>query len=213
VERGNLQSLWLTPIGITESHNEPRIPPLTQKSWRAALEEKFSVGTNAVLMTDSASAYREVPHPGIREKHAVNHSEHEYSRSVDVLKDVDTKERRPGMAGTQTLDHEWRLLKGDLPETGFSSVPKIRAQVITFIRGSAPTWSAVVFVALPPKSRYQARTRGIICLAMFTRALLNWGPGNHFKNKNNQGVPARLFVRFQRPGGKHENIYNSKTSG
>ena len=81
----------------------------------------FSDTANVVLMTDSAAAYKNVVRAGIVQKHRVNHSEHEYSRSVDVLRDTATGERRPGMAGTQFLDHEWRLLKADLPVTGLSA--------------------------------------------------------------------------------------------
>ena len=72
-------------------------------------------------MTDSAKAYKEVDHPGIKEKFRVNHSEHEYSRSISVLRNTATGERRPGMAGTQFLDHEWGLLKRDKPLTGLSA--------------------------------------------------------------------------------------------
>jgi ribosomal protein L32 len=121
VERGNLASLWLSPVGITTSRGEPRMPPLKNDKWLAVCNQIFRDDTKAVLMTDSAGAYREVQHPGIVEKHKVNHSEHEYSRSVDILRDISTGHRRPGMAGTQFLDHEWRLLKEDKPVTGLSA--------------------------------------------------------------------------------------------
>ena len=122
VQRGNLESLWLTPVGVTESRGEPRVPPLSCETWSSVVAEIFDKDTNAVLMTDSAAAYREVggPADGVVEKHAVNHSDHEWARSIDVLKDVDSGRRGPAMAGTQLLDHEWSLLKRELPVTGVS---------------------------------------------------------------------------------------------
>lgn len=48
--------------------------------------------TNCVLMTGIALTYRLVKPPGIVAHYTVNHSEHEYSRSEDILRDVVTKE-------------------------------------------------------------------------------------------------------------------------
>lgn len=145
VERGNLGSLWMKPIGVTESRGEPRVPPLSLDTWKGVIQQIFAPSTNAVLMTDSAQAYREVggPEQGIVEKHAVNHSAHEFSRSISVLKDVQTGERRPGMAGTQFLDHEWRLLKADLPITGLSGRTEAqRERLDSYIR--AAQWKRMV---------------------------------------------------------------------
>ena len=81
----------------------------------SACKALFKEGkTNGVLMTDGALTYRLVKPAGIVEHFTVNHTEHEYSRSEDIIKDVVTKERRAGMAGTQFLDHEWRMLKREL---------------------------------------------------------------------------------------------------
>ena len=76
---------------------------------------------DVVQMTDSALAYNAYCPPGVVQRHYVNHQEKEYSRSVDMLGNTETGENIPGMAGTQFLDHEWRLLKASLPETGDSA--------------------------------------------------------------------------------------------
>jgi hypothetical protein len=88
VQRGDTSKFWLRPVGVTESHGEGRLPPLCGDFWSACCDELFSEDTHAVLLTDSAAAYRERTHVGIVEKHHVNHSEHEYSRSVDIRKDT-----------------------------------------------------------------------------------------------------------------------------
>jgi hypothetical protein len=56
----------------------------------------------------------------MRSASKVNHSEHEYSRSVSVLADTETRDHRSGMAGTQLLDHLWGLLKSGLPTGGLT---------------------------------------------------------------------------------------------
>ena len=77
-------------------------------------------------MTDSAAAYNAVQHDGIKEHHTVNHSEKEFSRSVSVLKDTSSGARRPGCAGTQLLDHEWSVIKQQLPRNLSAKTPQGR---------------------------------------------------------------------------------------
>eukprot|EP00969_Alexandrium_andersonii_P218065 9631267-Alexandrium_andersonii.AAC.1 len=64
------------------------MPKLKNSQWADVAGRLFEPGTNAVLMTDSCSAYLQVEHPGIVDKHNVNHSEGEYFRSVDALANV-----------------------------------------------------------------------------------------------------------------------------
>ncbi|CAE7810810.1 MCM7, partial [Symbiodinium necroappetens] len=116
IQRGNPSNFYLESLGVTVSHGEPRVPPLTASAWRQNCDKFFDVDANVVLMTDSAQAYASVNVPGIVEKHTVNHSEHEFSRSVSVLQNVSTQERRPGVAGTQLVDREWGHLKDMLPD-------------------------------------------------------------------------------------------------
>ena len=90
-------------------------------------------------MTDSASAYVDVDDiPGIVDRHFVNHSQKpfaEFTRPVSVLGNVNNKEHRDAMAGTQLIDHEWRVLKRDLPEGGISAAtPAGRARLNAYIR-------------------------------------------------------------------------------
>jgi len=56
----------------------------------------------------------------MRSASKVSRCEHEYSRSVSVLADTETRDHRPGMAGTQLLDHLWGLLKQGLPTGGLN---------------------------------------------------------------------------------------------
>ena len=157
VARGAMETLWLEPIGVTSSRGEPRVPPLDKERWEDACKALFKEGkTNGVLMTDGALTYRLVKPAGIVEHFTVNHTEHEYSRSEDIIKDVVTKERRAGMAGTQFLDHEWRLLKRQLPETGINArTDEDRARAALYIRaaqwrrmiGNAEMWPAFAVAA------------------------------------------------------------------
>ena len=64
----------MKPIGITHSDGEGRLPPLSHEFWRECCNELFTEDTRAIQMSDSAGAYVEVEHPGIVEKHHVNHS-------------------------------------------------------------------------------------------------------------------------------------------
>ena len=117
-QRGDPTKLWLAEVGVTKSEREARVPPLSHDFWKRCLCQAFTPETRAVLMTDSAGAYADVPHEGIVDKHSVNHQEHEYTRSVSVLHDTVTRDEIPGMAGTQNIDQEWRILKRSLPERG-----------------------------------------------------------------------------------------------
>ena len=73
-----------------------------------------TVGKNIVGMLDSALAYRHLRDAilqcpglyGIVQIHLVDHSADPPERaiSVEVLADVETKETRPGMSGTQMID-------------------------------------------------------------------------------------------------------------
>ena len=99
------------------------MPPLQASFWRGVCTKLFNENSNIVLMTDSAAAYDAVTHEGIKEHHTVNHSEKEFSRSVSVLKDTHTGARRPGCAGTQLLDHEWSMIKQQLPRNLTAKTP------------------------------------------------------------------------------------------
>ena len=98
-ERGNLQSLWLEPIGVTKSEDPARFPPLAQEKWKEFASQIYKDGSNVVQMTDSAKCYKDYCPPGVVQRHYVNHQEHEYSRSVDLLGNVISKEEIPCMAG------------------------------------------------------------------------------------------------------------------
>ncbi|CAE7482185.1 MCM7 [Symbiodinium sp. CCMP2592] len=134
IQRGNPSNFYLESLGVTVSHGEPRVPPLTAAAWRKTCEKVFDEDANVVLMTDSAQAYASVDVPGIVEKHTVNHSEHEFSRSVSVLQNVSTRERRPGMAGTQLVDREWGHLKDLLPHSLSARTEEERARYAEYIR-------------------------------------------------------------------------------
>ncbi|CAE7295465.1 MCM7, partial [Symbiodinium sp. CCMP2592] len=134
IQRGNPSNFYLESLGVTVSHGEPRVPPLTAAAWRKTCEKVFDEDANVVLMTDSAQAYASVDVPGIVEKHTVNHSEHEFSRSVSVLQNVSTRERRPGMAGTQLVDREWGHLKDLLPHGLSARTEEERARYAEYIR-------------------------------------------------------------------------------
>ena len=93
-------------------------PQLGSDEWREVLDELFDSDTRAVLMTDSAPCFVGVEHCGIVDKHHVNHSAGEFIRSVEVIADAASLERRPGMAGTQMIDREWGWLKSEVTMQG-----------------------------------------------------------------------------------------------
>ena len=84
-ERGTVSKLWLKPMGIRCSHNAPTVP-LTRESYLKVLEEAgFCAETRAVMMTDSALVFVNTGHVGVQDAHQVNHSVHEFARSVEVI--------------------------------------------------------------------------------------------------------------------------------
>eukprot|EP00969_Alexandrium_andersonii_P089655 3958791-Alexandrium_andersonii.AAC.1 len=67
------------------------------------------------MMSDSAPAFLHTSHPGVVDRHIVNHSEKEWSRSVSMLANATTRAQEPGTAGTQLLGRTWALLKREIP--------------------------------------------------------------------------------------------------
>ena len=49
------------------------------------------------------------------QKFHVNHSENEFTRSVEAIVDVETKKTEVLLSGTQAIDHEWSLMKDEIP--------------------------------------------------------------------------------------------------
>lgn len=120
IERGDLTKLYLTPVGLTKSDGEKgAVPPLPMECWQRVCDELFDASTNAILCTDSCLTYKnyDPPSGAFVQKFQVNHSEHEYTRSEEMIVDVETKKKVVQLAGTQTLDHEWSLLKAFLPRS------------------------------------------------------------------------------------------------
>ena len=114
VQRGSTDKLWIKEMKLRCSVGEPRIPQLGKAEYVAALEEAgFCSKTRAVLFTDSAPTFMSTGHQGIVDHHAVNHSEKEWSRSVEALHKPN--QLRPALAHTQTIDRAWRTLKEDIP--------------------------------------------------------------------------------------------------
>ena len=114
--RGDPENSWLTFLELQTSRERARMPKLSNATWREIATPLFPAGANAVLMTDSASAYRDVQLPGVVDFHSVNHSENEFARSVDVLSNVGvSRSTEPGTAGTFIIDRAWRSYKQCVP--------------------------------------------------------------------------------------------------
>ena len=77
VERGNLATLSLYPMGVTKSTGEPRIPPISKEFWTPLANSLFPQGANIVQMSDGAQTYLAVTPPGVVDKYSVCHEEHE----------------------------------------------------------------------------------------------------------------------------------------
>ena len=123
MERGDLEKLYFAPLigsdplmraGVVYSTAEARVPPLRTEFLLQCLDEAFDENSCAVLMSDSASAYVNLKggERSIVEEHHVNHSAtpRENTRSVEVLADVQSQQKRPGTAGTQMVDGCWRKM-------------------------------------------------------------------------------------------------------
>jgi hypothetical protein len=73
------------------------------------------------------------------EHHAVNHSHKphpELSRPVTVRADLNSDATRAGRAGTQTIDHDWGLLKDKLPKSSSAKSPDALARLNRDLRAA-----------------------------------------------------------------------------
>ena len=182
-ERGDTSKLWLHCVGLKKSEGEPRIPPLPNETWSAAAREVFSEDTNAILFTDGAACYREVRAPGVVQHEWVNHSLKEFARSCTVLNNTEApagaKERtRPAMAGTMTIDHEWKLLKEFMPPRGLSArTAEGRDRIDEYVRqgqwsrvvSTYDRWECFVRAAADWKREEQARATAVSWKKTFVR--------------------------------------------
>jgi len=134
LQRGCPDKLYLVPAGVTRSVDQGRLPPLRNDFWAGMCEAKLSEESKIVLMTDAASAYRDVGHPGIVDKASVCHENKEFIRSTEVLANTKTRRMRPAMAGTQALDSEWKYLKDRLPNVLSARTSEGRARIDLYIR-------------------------------------------------------------------------------
>lgn len=110
------------PAGITFTEGEGRVAPESEELFHRFCGLAFRGQTYGLVnMTDGALCYRcrcEVCKRTFVEHHWVNHSRRphpELTRPVTVMKDTESGATRDGKAGTQTIDHEWCLLKDKLP--------------------------------------------------------------------------------------------------
>lgn len=145
VARGDLSTLYLTPVGLTKSDGDKgAVPPLSPAVWARVCDELFDSNTNAILCTDTAGAYvnYDPPSGAFVQKFQVNHTEHEYTRSVEMVTDIERKTTEVHLAGTQTLDHEWSLLKDELPRNTTAKTDEGRAVMDEYWR--AAQWRRMV---------------------------------------------------------------------
>ncbi|CAE7389327.1 unnamed protein product [Symbiodinium sp. CCMP2592] len=132
VERGS-HKLWLKMMPLRTSVNEPRIPQIGQDAYRTALDEAgFDSRTRAVMFSDSAPAFVHTGHPGIVDAAQVNHSEQEFTKSVEVL--WRPPEMRNALCHTQTIDRAWRSLKDDIPNGVSGRTPAGRQCFDAYVR-------------------------------------------------------------------------------
>ncbi len=122
-QRGSTEHFALMPLGVSKSVGEGRVNPESSEAYHRFCQEVLGANKHNLLsMTDGAGSYRcrcSKCTLAFEEHHYVNHSRKpnpEFSRPIDaVVADVSTGSQRPSMAGTMTIDKEWDLLKGFLP--------------------------------------------------------------------------------------------------
>lgn len=112
--RGGPASFWLILVGLTRSTDRDRVAPLRKYIWRMVCNTIFDKESHMVNCTDGAVAYLE-PHIGIDEHRKINHSLQEWSRSEEVLFNVETGERKITYISTNYLDSQWQKVKQQVP--------------------------------------------------------------------------------------------------
>jgi hypothetical protein len=86
---------------------------------------------DALLMSDSACAYVDVI-----EKHSVNHSLKEWSKPCTITLNVTTGETVPSRVHSQTIDHDWKLVKEQLPDNTSARTEEERTVLDEYIRAA-----------------------------------------------------------------------------
>jgi hypothetical protein len=137
-------------VGVATSVDS-KPPPISAAFWRPVEARLLNASANIVQMTDGALECRQHTPVGVVAKYWVNHEEKEWTRPIygGILADVCTKERREGLAGTQTLDPLWGKLEECIPRNGSARTPEQRELLDMYIRagqwrrmlGVADTWS------------------------------------------------------------------------
>ena len=145
-QRGAPEKLALKERGIRTSRGEGRIPPLDTEFWLEFCAESFNEKSNMVQMSDSAAVYTSRPFAiGIVDGDSVNHSRKpipELSRSIEVLADVVTKEKRPAVCSTNLIDPTWRRVKEGIPDSASAKTPADRIKMTKYVR--AQQWKIML---------------------------------------------------------------------
>ena len=82
VIRGDPTAIWLMEVGVTQSAEVGRVPPMEKDIWREVCLMLFLLNC-IILMTDGAACYQlDYPDecPAVVQHYKVNHSEHEWTR-------------------------------------------------------------------------------------------------------------------------------------
>jgi hypothetical protein len=138
VARGDPTCIWLIEVGVTQSVELGRVPPMEKEIWEHVCLTIFPAAAKLVLMTDGAACYRiDYPKhcPAVVEHYRVNHSEHEWTRpEPSVMWNPATKETRFCLAGTQYLDSTWRRCKSMVPKGLCMQKPGDRVTKAVYVR-------------------------------------------------------------------------------
>ena len=134
MQRGSPENMYLVPVGLTRSLDHGRLPPLRNEFWQSVCDKTLTSDSKVVLMTDAASAYRDVGHVGVVDKASVCHEDKEYARSAEVLANTLARHVRPATAGTQAIDSEWRYLKDRLFDALSARTEQGRARIDLHVR-------------------------------------------------------------------------------
>ena len=177
LQRGSPGKFFIKPMPLRQSVGEARIPQLTKEEYIRALNDAgFSSDTRAVMFTDSAPTFVSTGHPGIVDAKHVNHSEQEWSRSVEVLHKPD--QLRPALAHTQTIDRAWRSLKEDVPKNQSGKTQEQRDILDIHLRQRQ--W----YMMLAGQDRWKAFCE---CLPHFREYLARW-------NEDDAEMPAEVLA-------------------
>ena len=188
-------------LEVTCSHEHGRVPPLMKVCFENSLEDAFSQDACVVWLSDSVVVCPElkVGTFGVLDKHLVKHSAVpiEFTRSVDILANIDTMETRAGTASTNLVDSIWKHFEEHIPPR--LSFPRTMEQIERFtehirfsqwmyMTGKSDKWAA--FCEAVQHFEFRAVQDRVAVVSRKVPAASAEGAPGAIEIQENEGLPA-----------------------